>query len=171
MFLIDDSACIRGNSSVWSDIRRSLAIFVHYATIYDEDGVDLAFIHTGNQYQGITSGTDLMTLFDKERISGVSRSLSLSLDRHLATYKKKYQDQTEQGMFPKPLNLIVLTSGGPGAMDDFENTVIRYATLFEDMNAPMMQLGIQFVLIHSQPEDQLRFQLLDDISLRKPQIR
>jgi len=169
MFLIDDSACVREN--VWADIRRSLATFVSFATVYDKDGVDLAFVHTGNQYGGITSCQTFMEKFGNEEVVGDGSSLSYSLDCHLAAYKKKYLDQLQQEKSQKPLNLIVLTSGDPGEIDDFEEIVIKYAIGFEELGAPMKQLGIQFVLLHTRPENQERFQKLDDISLWKPHIR
>ncbi|KAF8537787.1 hypothetical protein BDD12DRAFT_743919 [Trichophaea hybrida] len=170
MFLIDDAACVR--KEVWVDIRRSLVSVVKYATLHDKDGVDLAFVHTGNKYPGITSPDEFMARFDNERVFGGDEStLSYCLDRHLAAYKKKYLDQAKQQRNQKPLNLIVLTSGDPGENDDFEEVVTQYATEFEKLGAPIKQLGIQFVLVHSQPEHQERFQHLDDISLWKPNVR
>jgi hypothetical protein len=56
----------------------------------------------------------------------------------------------------------VLTSGDPGYWDDFDDKVLEYAQEFDVMSAPKFQLGIQFALIQTEPEDQERFRRLDD---------
>jgi len=86
-------------------------------------------------------------------------SMSISLDKHLSRYTRKYKEHTN---FCKYLNLIVLTSGDPGYWDDFDNKVLAYAREFDNMGAPKFQLGIRFALIQAEPEDQERFRRLED---------
>jgi len=160
MFLIDDSDYIGDR---WPAMKKSLARFAELATKYDTDGIDLAFIHSETEHSSITkdqlewlmANVEAETVPNKESGS----SMSISLDKHLSRYTRKYKEHTN---CCKYLNLIVLTSGDPGYWDDFDDKVLEYAKEFDVMSAPKFQLGIQFALIQTEPEDQERFRRLDD---------
>ncbi|KAF8537788.1 hypothetical protein BDD12DRAFT_743934 [Trichophaea hybrida] len=164
MFLIDDSDDIRDR---WPAIKRSLIRFAELATRYDKDGIDLAFIHSDAEYKGITSDrlNEIMEDVEREVLQGVpGSSMAISLDQHLNEYTLKYEESRNHGPGHKCkyLNLIVLTSRDPGYMDGFDDTVLSYAQQLDDLHAPKFQLGIQFALIQSKPEDRVRFRRLDD---------
>jgi len=147
-------------------MKRSLERFANLATQYDTDGIDLAFIHSKSKHKGITSERLgwLMAMIEAETVPNErsGRTMSMSLDEHLSEYTRKCKERMDRSLSQKYLNLIVLTSGDPGYLDDFEDKVLNYARKLDDMIAPTSQLGIQFALIQSSLEDQERFKRLDD---------
>ena len=127
-----------------SAMERSFVRFAAFITKYVKNGVDLAFVRTGNKYPQITSAQELIDKFNEEQVSnGYRTTLTTYLDQYLSEYMPRYQNSRKQ----KCLNLVVLTSNRLYA-DDFEKIVTHYAKQFNEMSATIHMLGIQFVIIH-----------------------
>ena len=147
MFLIDDTDVPFASSPFKvssSAMETSFVRFAAFITKYIKNGVDLAFVRTGNKYPQITSAQELIDKFKEEQVSnGYGLTLTTYLDQYLSEYTPRYQNNRRQ----KCLNLVVLTSNQLYA-DDFEKIVTHYAKQFNEMSATIHILGIQFVIIH-----------------------
>jgi len=148
-------------------MKRSLIRFADLATQYDNDGIDLVFVHSEAEYRGVTSDRLEETMDKVENVVMMgeeSATLAMSLDTHLNEYTGKVEEHKNHGPGHKCkyLNLIVLTNRDPGYVDGFDDTVLQYARLLDESHAPIFQLGIQFALIQSKPADLERYKRLDD---------
>jgi len=173
VFVVDDSASMAGE--YWDQLGRALREFAAIATKYDSDGIDIHFLNSP-QYdrKHVTSTASVRDLFDRVQPAGVTPT-GACLDRILREYLDKYADAkaaytpsttgpgphpTMYDSLPKPLNILVLTDGEP--TDDPEGAIVHAARRLEELNAPLHQVGIQFVQIGNEEGAREALQELDD---------
>lgn len=155
MFLVDDY--VADSPTRWAQLRASIRPLAAIATEWDQDGVDLAFVHRTAYYPCLATSGRVLAAFDAAGPAPApASSLQLRLDDLLHDYVSRFRDD----QFLKPLNLIVLThrgdagddgesGGGDASEDRFEETVMMWARELDIMRAPRSQLGLQFVLVGS----------------------
>ncbi|KAF8537932.1 hypothetical protein BDD12DRAFT_743447 [Trichophaea hybrida] len=157
MFLIDDY--VDNSEAPWSKIRKSVANLAAIATIWDQDGVDLAFINSRQFFSCLGTTADVLSALD---CVGSSDELQCTLKRKLDEMLSDYVNRYKDDHFTKPLNLIVITSGDFLQHDEFEETVMQWAKELDTMYAPKSQLGLQFVLVGCKEVNIRRFWNLDE---------
>ena len=151
MFLVDDY--VADSPARWAQLRASIHPLAKIATEWDQDGIDLAFVHRRAYHPCLATPARVLAAFDAV---GPARAPTSSLQRRLDELLRDYVSRFCEDQFLKPLNLIVLTHRGDGddgkeraaaAQDHFEETVMNWASVLDQMLAPRSQLGLQFVLV------------------------
>ncbi|RPB03813.1 hypothetical protein L873DRAFT_1800333 [Choiromyces venosus 120613-1] len=174
VFVVDDSASMAGK--YWDQLGQALETITTIATKYDSDGIDIHFLNS-SQYDRthITSPSSVRDLFNRVQPAGVTPT-GTCLDRILREYLDKYADAkaafgtpstsspgphpTMYASLPKPLNILVLTDGEP--TDDPESVIVAAARSLDKLNAPLHQIGIQFIQIGNEEGAREALEELDD---------
>ena len=173
VFVVDDSASMAGE--YWDQLGRALENIATIATKYDSDGIDIHFLNSP-QYdrKHVTSPASVRDLFNRVQPAGITPT-GACLDRILRDYLDKYADAkaaftpstagpgphpTMYDSLPKPLNILVLTDGEP--TDDPEAVIVDAARKLDKLNAPLHQVGIQFVQIGNEEGAREALEELDD---------
>lgn len=156
MFLVDEYS---SDEDTRATINAAVLKLAEIATRYDQDGVDLAFIYDEKaSFPGLATTRSVKTALETVSSSDdMEPVLSRRLDVILAEYVSRFRED----QFTKPLNLIVVTTGEFSEIDDFEDKVMEWAQELDRIYAPKSQLGLQFVLVNSEPENARRFHDLD----------
>lgn len=176
-FVIDDSGSM-SEHDYWSQLRIALESLVSVAGKYDSDGIDIHFLNASEHDRtNITDTKQIGQVFEKVQPRGVTPT-GACLDRILRSYLDKYaavktayaqsssspgsdpNQQTLYSLLPKPLNIIVLTDGEP--TDDPESVIVAAARALDKLNAPLHQVGIQFVQIGNEEGAREALEELDD---------
>lgn len=154
MFLVDDY--MAGIPTRWAQLRASIRPLAAIATEWDQDGIDLAFVHNNAYFPCLATSGRVLAAFDA---AGPAHTPAGSLQHRLNDLLRDYVSRFREDQFLKPLNLIVLThrgdaddgecGGGDASQDRFEETVMMWARELDIMRAPRSQLGLQFVLVGS----------------------
>ncbi|PWW74286.1 hypothetical protein C7212DRAFT_353420 [Tuber magnatum] len=173
VFVVDDSASMAGE--YWDQLGQALETIATIATKYDSDGIDIHFLNSP-QYdrKHVTSPTAVRDLFDSVQPAGITPT-GACLDRILREYLDNYADAkaaytpsstspgphpTVYASLPKPLNILVLTDGEP--TDDPGYVIVTAARNLDKLNAPLHQIGIQFVQIGNEEGAREALEELDD---------
>ncbi|CUS07410.1 unnamed protein product [Tuber aestivum] len=173
VFVVDDSASMAGEH--WDQLGQALETIATIATKYDSDGIDIHFLNSP-QYdrKHVTSPTTVKDLFNLVQPAGITPT-GACLDRILREYLDSYADAkaaytsssttpgpqpTMYASLPKPLNILVLTDGEP--TDDPESVIVAAARNLDRLNAPLHQVGIQFVQIGNEEGAREALEELDD---------
>lgn len=168
--MVDDSASMDGGDlSRWNETREALETVAAVATRYDADGIDIKFLnnHALDTYN-ITSASAIRGLFRRVQPSGCTPT-GRCLDEILREYIDRYAAYKKAALLDpdgprqlavKPLNIVVLTDGEP--TDDPESVIVDAARNLERLNAPLHQVGIQFVQIGDEPGAREALEELDD---------
>jgi len=173
VFVVDDSASMAGE--YWDQLGRALETIATIATKYDSDGIDIHFLNSPqHDHRHITSPDSVRDLFNRVQPAGITPT-GACLDRILREYLDKYADAkaaytsstsgsgphpTMYNSLPKPLNILVLTDGEP--TDDPETVIVDAARKLDRLNAPLHQIGIQFVQIGNEDGAREALEELDD---------
>ncbi|KAG0640596.1 hypothetical protein HOY80DRAFT_884386 [Tuber brumale] len=172
IFVVDDSASMAGER--WDQLGQALETIATIATKYDSDGIDIHFLNSP-QYdrKHVTSPAAVRDLFVSVQPAGITPTGGC-LDRILREYLDKYADAktaytpstspgphpTMYASLPKPLNILVLTDGEP--TDDPESVIVAAARILDKLNAPLHQVGIQFIQIGNEEGAREALEELDD---------
>ena len=84
----------------------------------------------------------MIDLFDKVEPDGLTPTADV-LEVELNDYIHKYKNNRHK----KGLNLIVLTDGEPDNGQKVEDVIAKYAKKLAELEAPPLQVGVQFVQI------------------------
>ena len=143
VLLVDDSDSMYGRR--WDTTNHVLAKIASIAVLHDRDGVDIRFF---NEYLEdverlhLDSADKVMSIFGKVDPFGSTPTADV-LDRELRDYIYEYRSNRHR----KGLNLIILTDGEPDTGQDVAGVIARFAKKLEELEAPLRQVGIQFVQI------------------------
>lgn len=158
-FLIDDSDSMNGRR--WKTAKQVLDEIVPIAVKYDKNGVDVRFFNAyveNEDRKDITSPEKVMELFKSatppEGETPTADMLEIELNEYCHDYKINRSI--------KGLNLIVLTDGEPSPGQDVERIIVKYAKKLEELEAPPLQVGIQFLQIGSDEKAASFLKTLDD---------
>ncbi|WWC95787.1 hypothetical protein V866_002653 [Kwoniella sp. B9012] len=172
VFLIDDSSSMKGRR--WTEARTSLMGVADIAARYDQDGIDVKFLNSRKEGNGLRTGNQVMQLFEAVKPSGATPT-----GQRLENILREYMISLERGnrtsgMFSKnpgvkPMNLIVITDGAP--TDDPESVIITFAKRLDKGEFPLSQVGIQFLQVGDDPSAKEALQELDDGLSDKHDIR
>ncbi|KAK6908495.1 hypothetical protein I204_06475 [Kwoniella mangroviensis CBS 8886] len=172
VFLIDDSSSMKGRR--WTEARTSLMGVADIAARYDQDGIDVKFLNSRKEGNGLITGNQVMQLFEAVKPSGATPT-----GQRLENILREYMISLERGnrtsgMFSrspgvKPMNLIIITDGAP--TDDPESVIITFAKRLDKGEFPLSQVGIQFLQVGDDPSAKEALQELDDGLSDKHDIR
>ena len=143
VFLVDDSDSMYGPR--WDTTKHVLAKIASIAVEHDRDGVDIRFF---NEYLEdadrlhLKSAVTVMSIFDKVQPYGSTPTADV-LERELQDYIYEYKSNRHR----KGLNLIILTDGEPDSGQDVAGVIAKFAKKLEELEAPLRQVGVQFVQI------------------------
>ena len=142
-FLVDDSDSMYGPR--WTTTKQVMAHIASIAVRYDRNGVDVRFFNNyleDKERLNLDSAEKVMSLFDNLEPDGATPTadfLDIELNEYIYEYKKNRHI--------KGLNLIVITDGEPSPGQDVEGVVVKYARILAQLDAPPLQVGIQFVQV------------------------
>ncbi|KAJ3454293.1 hypothetical protein MRS44_018187 [Fusarium solani] len=142
VFVIDDSESMTSRS--WREVRDVLGTITSICTSYDPDGVDIYFLNhrswssdSSTQascgYTNIRDASQVQRLFGSVRPCGATPT-GAQLDSILKPYVAHLADHPGNMDDTKPLNIIVITDGGP--TDDPEGIIVHYAKKLDQIGAP-----------------------------------
>ena len=143
VFLVDDSDSMYGPR--WDTTKHVLAKIASIAVLHDRDGVDIRFFNyylEDDERLNLDSAEKVMNIFDQVDPFGSTRTADV-LERELNDYMFEYRKNRRR----KGLNLIVLTDGEPDDGQDVAGGIAKFAKKLEVSEAPLRQVGIQFVQI------------------------
>lgn len=184
IFLIDDSPSMIHH---WSSTRVAFENLATTALQYITDGVEVAFLNDYIAERNITrvyTKEDVRKCFEDTVLKGVT-PIGDALDGVLKEYIDGYVEAkaawssprllsgdrfgnegptttttNHTRKRPKPLNIVILTDGIP--TDDVESVIVSNARLLDSLNAPLSQVGIQFVQIGNEEGVREELKDLDD---------
>ena len=142
-FLVDDSDSMYGPR--WITTKQVLAHIASIAVKYDKNGVDVRFFNNyldDEDRLNLDSAEKVMSLFDNLEPEGPTPTAD-TLDMELNEYIHEYKSNRHI----KGLNLIIITDGEPSHGQDVEAVVVKYARILAQLDAPSLQVGIQFVQV------------------------
>jgi len=168
VFIIDDSASMYG--AYWHQVSELLRTITNVATRYIDDpneGIDVLFL---NSYQfnesNVRSAEKIISIFRQVVPHGVTPTANL-LDHVLRGYLEEVYELQKTGLSlmeiwrqTKPVNIVILTDGEP--TDEPEDVIVDVAKKLDQLNAPLAQVGIQFVQIGDDPAATEYLESLDD---------
>ena len=158
VFLVDDSDSMYGPR--WDTTKHILLNIVSIAVLYDRDGVDIRFFNEyleDHERLHLDSADKVMRIFDKVEPYGSTPTADV-LERELKDYIFEYRSNRHR----KGLNLIVLTDGEPDRGQDVAGVIANIAKRLDELEAPLRQVGIQFVHIGGDEDAALFLRTLDD---------
>ncbi|PWN95530.1 hypothetical protein FA09DRAFT_341173 [Tilletiopsis washingtonensis] len=168
ILLVDDSSSMQVTEqpdgthgpSRWEQARDALAGLVEIAMRYDEDGVDIHFLNASASLQGCRDPAEVRALFDRLEPNGITPTGD-ALELLLLQYMDDIETaRTKKSAMPKKRNYLVITDGR--ATDDPESVIVATARRLDSLNAPLTQIGIQFVQVGADAEAKAALEELDD---------
>ena len=157
--LIDDSDSMDGQR--WKIAKEVLNQIVPIAVEYDKDGIDVRFFNVyleEEERTKVATTKKVMDLFKAASPPEGGTPTADILEIELNEYLHKYREKRSI----KGLNLIVLTDGEPSPKQDVEGVIVKYAQELKKLDAPPLQVGIQFVQIGSDEKAAAFLKTLDD---------
>ncbi|RPA87861.1 hypothetical protein BJ508DRAFT_203041 [Ascobolus immersus RN42] len=183
VFIIDDSASMFGHN--WQEVLEALKTLTRTAFEYTRgysSGFDLLFLNSW-QYNAVQVKTveEIVSTFKQVVPHGVTPTANV-LDGVLRGYLDQFyemRDRRQAEGLPysggrawealKPLNVVILTDGEP--TDEPEDVIVAIARELDRLNAPLSQVGIQFVQIGDDEHVTEYLEALDDALSKEYQIR
>ncbi|WWC92752.1 uncharacterized protein L201_007711 [Kwoniella dendrophila CBS 6074] len=172
VFLIDDSSSMKGTR--WTEARTSLMGVADIAARYDQDGIDIQFLNSKKQGNGMRTGNQVMQLFESVKPNGFTptgQRLEDILREYMISLEKSSRGSTMFGRNAaiKPMNLIIITDGAPS--DDPESVIVTFAKRLDKGEYPLSQIGLQFLQVGNDTGAREALQELDDGLSDKYEIR
>ncbi|KAF9003880.1 hypothetical protein BDQ17DRAFT_1279277 [Cyathus striatus] len=167
VIIVDDSASMKGHR--WKQAGEALSELALTAAQYDSDGIDIYFPNSricGKRYSNRVQVEELFNKADNSEPSDVPHRI----EQLITSYLKRWEHHKNT---VKPVNFIVLTDGEfeNNTVEDLESIIRNAATKLDELNAPLHQIGIQFVQIGTDASAGMHLRKLDDDLKEKYQIR
>lgn len=183
VLVVDDSASMAEH---WEATREALEMVASVALQHDDDGIDIHFMnHPEHDAWNVRSAVHIRRLFALVQPAGITPT-GQCLDEILREYIDRYAASSTAPTRwppgspdsaastsslssthaptkpppPKPLNIVVLTDGEP--TDSPEPVIVWAARKLESLNAPLHQVGIQFLQIGNEEGAREALEELDD---------
>lgn len=157
-FLVDDSDSMEGPG--WTTTKEVMAHIASIAVKYDKNGVDVRFFNAyleDEERLNLDTAEKVMRLFDNldpEGPTPTADTLEVELNEYIHEYKKNRSI--------KGLNLIVITDGEPSPRQDVEGVIVKYAKMLAQLDAPPLQVGVQFVQVGDEKKAKAFLDSLDN---------
>lgn len=191
VFVIDDTGSMQmaansneaaspGIKTRWRVLTNSMQFIGNIAAEYDPDGVDVHFLMSAHLNQtNIKSGQEVLNLLaqvDLTKGSGgtyFAEVLADILGTHVARYEDYFKAAKRREKVDKvrPLNVIVLTDGKANDENATKKTIIKMGKKLDDMNAPLTQVGVQFLQVGDDNDAAKWLKSLDDDLERNDDVR
>ncbi|KAK0469274.1 uncharacterized protein EV420DRAFT_20368 [Desarmillaria tabescens] len=172
VLIVDDSRSMVGRR--WEIARKVLGELAVVAARYDDDGIDIHFLNDPTVQHGLTTKEEIDELFQRV-IPTPGTPIGRKLDNLLTAYINKYEELRRDGTKLKKVNYILLTDGEPSESKSSElypdKVIVRAAKRLDELHAPQVQIGIQFVQIGHSVSATKFLQSLDDDLMHKYKIR
>ncbi|TFK43866.1 hypothetical protein BDQ12DRAFT_731833 [Crucibulum laeve] len=157
VFIVDDS---RSMYPLWAEACEALACLAETANRYDTDGIDVHFINDLEKTEpvgmNLKNEQAVRDLFNSRLATGKYTPIGEKLELLLREYLKKLKARSEV----KRVNYIIISDGDP--TDEPAYVIKNEADKLDKLNAPLCQVGIQFVQIGNSPKATAYLQGLDD---------
>lgn len=157
-FLVDDSDSMDGPR--WTITKEVMARIASIAVKYDRNGVDVRFFNgylEDEERLNLDTAEKVMRLFDNLDPEGPTPTadiLEIELNEYIHDYKRNRNI--------KGLNLIVITDGEPSPRQDVEGVIVKYARILAQLDAPPLQVGVQFVQVGNEEKAKAFLDSLDN---------
>ncbi|KAK0499942.1 hypothetical protein EDD18DRAFT_808331 [Armillaria luteobubalina] len=171
VLIVDDSGSMKGEGR-WRIAGEALAELAYVAAQYDGDGIEIQFLNNPIVKHGLKTKEEIKQLFESitpEGLTPIGSKLDGLITAYIAEYKKlRHTDQQ-----PKPVNYILLTDGVPTDSKPLtpEEVIVEAAKALDEIYAPQIQVGIQFVQVGADANATRYLQGLDDTLKHKYDIR
>lgn len=164
VFVIDDSGSMEG--SRWKQAREALQEVVEMAVKWDKNGVDIHFLNSRKSVTGCTKAKRVTKLFDEVAPTGWTPT-GARLKELITPYLDSLPSNALTRLFKltrKPRVYIVITDGVATDRGNLrvENVVLEFMEQLDKCQAPLSQLGIQFVQVGNDEAARAELQRLDD---------
>ncbi|KAG9023834.1 hypothetical protein FS837_005617 [Tulasnella sp. UAMH 9824] len=163
IFLIDDSGSMQGER--WGTAREALKELVHLAKDWDSNGIDIYFLNNTSKGLGIKTQEQVDELFRKVAPDGWTPT-GATLKSLITPYIESLPSdpRAPDAVVVKPRNYIVITDGEAtdSGDDRLKPVVLKLMKMLDKRNAPLNQLGIQFVQVGNDETARAFLEKLDD---------
>jgi len=151
--VVDDSGSMAAH---WGATQRALETVARVAVQHDVDGIDLYFLNdAAHSAQRVRQADDVTRAFARVEPRGITPTAAC-----LDAIMRPYLARLAADPTVKPLNIVVLTDGEP--TDDPESVIVAAARRLDRLNAPLHQLGVQFLQIGTDAAATAALRELDD---------
>ncbi|KAK0469275.1 uncharacterized protein EV420DRAFT_1658991 [Desarmillaria tabescens] len=142
---------------------KALAELAYVAAQYDDDGIEIQFLNNSIVKHGLKTKEDVMELFQSVIPSGLT-PIGAKLDGLMTAYIDDFKKLRHSDKQPKPVNYILLTDGEPTDKKPLttEEVIVKAAKVLDEICAPQIQVGIQFVQVGADTNATKYLQRLDD---------
>ncbi|TFK61517.1 hypothetical protein BDN72DRAFT_828200 [Pluteus cervinus] len=167
VIIVDDSDSMYGNR--WVKAGEALQDLARVASQYDEDGLDILFLNSLESEEKVKDPQRVEKLFKRVQPIGAT-----PIGKRIRELLEKYLKQYKETPHLKRVNYIVITDGEATDKhpdNNVETVIVKFAREFERLNAPISQVGIQFVQIGADEEARQFLEMLDDNLKEKHGIR
>ncbi|KAG8904515.1 hypothetical protein FRC01_008703, partial [Tulasnella sp. 417] len=164
VFVIDDSGSMEGPR--WQQAREALQEIVEMAVKWDRNGVDIYFLNSRKCATSCTKPERVTKLFDEVSPDGWTPT-GARLKQLITPYIDSLSSSGFKRLFkppPKPRVYIVITDGAATDQGNsrVDNVVLEFMKRLDERQAPLTQLGIQFVQVGDDEAARAELQRLDD---------
>ncbi|KAG9008063.1 hypothetical protein FRB90_009103 [Tulasnella sp. 427] len=164
VFVIDDSGSMEG--ARWESAREALKEVVQMAVKWDKNGVDIHFLNSPKSVTSCTKAERVTKLFDEVKPSGWTPT-GARLKQLITPYLNSLSSNRFTKLFkapPKPRVYVVITDGVATDRGDLrvEKVVLKFMERLDECQAPITQLGIQFLQVGNDRAACVELQKLDD---------
>ncbi|PBL03048.1 hypothetical protein ARMGADRAFT_1021810 [Armillaria gallica] len=141
----------------------ALAELAYIAAQYDGDGIEIQFLNSPIVKHGLKTKEEITQLFQSITPSGLT-PIGTKLDGLMMAYIEEYKKLRHTDQQPKPVNYILLTDGVPTDKNPLtpEEVIVKAAKALDEIYAPQIQVGIQFVQVGADTNATRYLQRLDD---------
>jgi len=168
VIIVDDSGSMTQGQR-WAQAGEALGQLASVASKYDQDGVDIRFLNSSKKAKGVKDPSEVENIFKKVSPGG-STPIGARFRGLLSDYFTRYAANPNK---TKKVNFIMITDGAAtdGPDDNVETIIVKYAKKLDELNAPITQVGIQFVQIGNDDAAKSFLEGLDDALKTKHHIR
>lgn len=162
VLIVDDSGSMKGQGR-WHIAGEALAELAYIAAQYDGDGIEIQFLNSPIVKHGLKSKEEITQLFQSITPNGLT-PIGTKLDGLVMAYIEEYKKLRHTDQQPKPVNYILLTDGVPTDKNPLtpEEVIVKAAKALDEIYAPQIQVGIQFVQVGADTNATRYLQRLDD---------
>ncbi|KAK0205240.1 hypothetical protein DFS33DRAFT_747758 [Desarmillaria ectypa] len=142
---------------------KALAELAYDAAQYDDDGIEIQFLNNPIVRHGLKTKEEVTELFQNVTPKGLT-PIGAKLDGLMTAYIDGFEKLRHTDKQPKPVNYILLTDGEPTDRKPLttEEVIVKAAKIPDEICAPQIQVGIQFVQVGADTNATKYLQRLDD---------
>ncbi|KIO29428.1 hypothetical protein M407DRAFT_242643 [Tulasnella calospora MUT 4182] len=149
----------------WNTAKEALKELVHLAKDWDSNGIDIYFLNSASTGLGIKTQEEVVELFTRVSPEGWTPT-GVTLRSLITPYIESLPSnpRAPDAVVVKPRNYIVITDGEAtdSGDDRLKPVIVKLMKMLDKRNAPLNQLGIQFVQVGDDENARAFLEKLDD---------